>query len=257
MATAPLIEVKNLSVTRDGNPILDRVDFDIKEREYLGIVGPNGGGKTTLLQAMLGLLKPTRGEVKIYGKSAEDPRARESVGYVPQTFLGQKFTFPITVEEVVATGVIHRRFYGNLSKKEWKRVYEKLELVGMKELAKESFHSLSGGERQRVIIARALVGNPGILFLDEPLSAVDQPSQELFYNLLSGLNKKGLTIVLVTHDLDMVAKQVSRVLCLNQSIYLNCKISELSEAHNWSEFFGETKAIHHHAHEKSAQSLKK
>ena len=248
MPTAPLIQVKDLGVTRDGNSILERLNFTIKEKEYVGIVGPNGGGKTTLLLTMLGLLKPSRGEVKIYGKPADDPRSRESIGYVPQTFLGQKFTYPITVEEVVATGVVHPGFYGTLSRKEWKRVYEKLEIVGMKSVAKESFHSLSGGERQRVIIARALVGNPDILFLDEPLSAVDQPSQELFYKLLSSLNKKGLTIVLVTHDLEVVAKQVTRVLCLNQSIYLNCKTSELSEAHNWSEFFGESKAVHHHSH---------
>lgn len=248
MATPPLIQVKDLSVIRDGNAILEHLDFIIKEKEYIGIVGPNGGGKTTLLLAMLGLLKPTRGEVQINGKPAEEKKSRESIGYVPQTFLGQKFTFPITVEEVVATGVVKDHFFGNLSRKEWKRVYEKLDLVGMKSAAKESFHSLSGGERQRVIIARALVSNPHILFLDEPLSAVDQPSHDMFYKLLDQLNKKGLTIVLVTHDLEMVAKQVSRVLCLNQSIYLNCKTSELSEAHNWSEFFGESKAVHHHSH---------
>lgn len=248
MPSAPLIQVKDLSVVRDGNPILDHVEFTIKEKEYVGIVGPNGGGKTTLLLTLLGLMKPTRGEVKIYGKPADDPKSRESIGYVPQTFLGQKFTYPITVEEVVATGVIREGFWGGLNRREWKRVYEKLDLVGMKGSEKESFHSLSGGERQRVIIARALVGNPDILFLDEPLSAVDQPSQDTFYKLLSQLNKKGLTIVLVTHDLEMVAKQVSRVLCLNQSIYLNCKTSELSEAHNWSEFFGDAKAVHHHSH---------
>ncbi len=248
MASAPLVQVQDLTVIREGNTILDHLNFVVKEKEYVGVVGPNGGGKTSLLLVLLGILKPTRGEVKIYGKSIEDPRTMESVGYVPQTFLGQKFTYPITVEEVVATGVIHPGFYGNLNKKDWKKVHEKLDLVGMKGVDKESFHTLSGGERQRVIIARALVGNPDVLFLDEPLSAVDQPSQEEFYNLLTHLNKKGLTIMLVTHDLEMVAKQVSRVICLNQSIYLNCKTSELSEAHNWSEFFGEAKAIHHHSH---------
>ncbi len=248
MPIAPLIQVKDLSVVRDGNPILEHVDFVIKEKEYVGIVGPNGGGKTTLLLTLLGLIKPTRGEIKVYGKPADDPKSRESIGYVPQTFLGQKFTYPITIEEVVATGVVRQGFWGNLNKREWKRVHEKLGLVGMKGSEKESFHSLSGGERQRVIIARALVGNPDILFLDEPLSAVDQPSQATFYKLLTQLNKGGLTVVLVTHDLETVAKQVSRVLCLNQSIYLNCKTSELSEAHNWSEFFGDSKALHHHSH---------
>ena len=247
MPSAPLIQVKDLSVVRDGNAILDHLDFTIKEKEYVGIVGPNGGGKTTLLLTLLGLLKPTRGEVKIYGKPADDPKSREAIGYVPQTFLGQKFTYPITVEEVVATGVIQKGFWGTLSRREWKRVCEKLELVGMKGSEKESFHSLSGGERQRVIIARALVGNPDILFLDEPLSAVDQPSQETFYKLLNQLNRKGLTVVLVSHDLEMVASQVSRVLCLNQSIYLNCKVSELADTPNWSELF-DSKTHHHHSH---------
>lgn len=250
MVTKPLIQVQHLSVVRDQDPIIDDVSFTIHSGEYVGIVGPNGGGKTTLLLTLLGLLNPTKGKVFVRGLAPSNNKALERIGYVPQTFLGRQFTFPITVEEVVATGLVHRGFFGLMSKKEWKKVIESLEEVGMQRYAKRSFHELSGGERQRVIIARALVSEPEMLFLDEPLSAVDQPSQTDFYKLLNQLNKeRELTIVLISHDLEMVAREASRVLCLNQKLHLNCTTSKLKSTENWTDVFGDrTKPIHHHSH---------
>lgn len=250
MAPKALIQAEHVSVIREEDAVLDNVSFTIHAEEYVGIVGPNGGGKTTLLMAMLGLLQPTKGRVLIRGQAPSHPKALERVGYVPQTFLGRQFSFPITVEEVVATGLIKRQFFGPLSKKNWQEVAEILEEVGMRRYQKRSFHELSGGERQRVIIARALVSDPEILFLDEPLSAVDQPSQSEFYKLLTRLNKeRGLTIILVSHDLEMVAREASRVLCLNQKLHLNCTTSKLKGDENWADVFGErTKPIHHHSH---------
>lgn len=250
MPPKTLIQAEHISVIRDEDAILDDITFNIKAEEYVGIVGPNGGGKTTLLMALLGLLKPTKGRVLIHGQPPSSPKALERIGYVPQTFLGRQFTFPITVEEVVATGMIKNKFWGPLSKKNWNVIAETLEEVGMRRYQKRSFHELSGGERQRVIIARALVSQPEILFLDEPLSAVDQPSQAEFYKLLTRLNKeRGLTIMLVSHDLEMVAREASRVLCLNQKLHLNCTTSKLKGDENWADVFGDrTKPIHHHSH---------
>jgi zinc transport system ATP-binding protein len=250
MASKALIQTEHVSVLREEEAVLDDVSFTIHAEEYVGIVGPNGGGKTTLLLAMLGLLQPTKGRVLIRGQAPQQPKALERVGYVPQTFLGRQFSFPITVEEVVATGLIKPNTFGPFQKKEWKEVTEILEEVGMRRYQKRSFHELSGGERQRVIIARALVSQPEILFLDEPLSAVDQPSQTEFYKLLTRLNKeRGLTIILVSHDLEMVAREASRVLCLNQKLHLNCTTSKLKGDENWADVFGDrTKPIHHHKH---------
>lgn len=250
MVTKALLQAEHLTVLRDEDAILDNVSFTVHAGEYVGVVGPNGGGKTTLLMALLGLLKPTKGKVRIHGEDPQKAKALERIGYVPQTFLGRQFTFPITVEEVVATGLIRNGFAGFLSKKNWSDVHDTLLEVGMRRYIKRSFHELSGGERQRVIIARALVSRPEILFLDEPLSAVDQPSQSEFYKLLTRLNKdRGLTIMLVSHDLEMVAREASRVLCLNQQLHLNCTTSKLKGDENWTEVFGQrTKPVHHHSH---------
>ncbi len=246
----PLIQVQDLSIFREEDPILENISFSIEAQEYVGIVGPNGGGKTTLLLALLGLLKPQAGSIQIHDHAPQHPSARRIIGYVPQTFLGRQFSFPISVEEVVATGLLHRNFFGMIRRSQWEQVSETLKEVGLLRYAKRSFHELSGGERQRVIIARALVTHPEILILDEPLSAVDQPSQDSFYELLSLLNKdKGITILLVSHDLEVVAKEASRVLCLNQHLSLNCKTADLPNDHQWNELFGEqTKLIHHHKH---------
>ncbi len=246
----PLIQVHELSILREDDLILEEVTFSIDPEEYVGIVGPNGGGKTTLLLALLGLIKPQAGSIQIQGHAPQNASARRLIGYVPQTFLGRQFSFPISVEEVVATGLLHKHFFGMIRRHQWEQVQETLKEVGLQRYAKRSFHELSGGERQRVIIARALVSHPEILILDEPLSAVDQPSQDDFYELLSLLNKeKGITILLVSHDLEVVAKEASRVLCLNQHLSLNCKTADLPHDHQWAELFGEqTKLIHHHNH---------
>lgn len=250
MTSKALIQAEHLTVLREEDAILDNVSFTIHAGEYVGVVGPNGGGKTTLLMILLGLLEPTKGKVRIRGESPHSSRALERIGYVPQTFLGRQFTFPVTVEEVVATGLIHHQFMGFLSPKNWAAVHDMLEEVGMRRFVKRSFHELSGGERQRVIIARALVSKPEILFLDEPLSAVDQPSQTEFYKLLTRLNKdRELTILLISHDLEMVAREASRVLCLNQKLHLNCTTSKLRGHENWADVFGDrTKPVHHHSH---------
>ncbi len=248
---SPLLQVRNLTVLRESVPVLEDVNFTVNAGEYVGIIGPNGGGKTTLLLSLLGALEPSKGQVLIGGKSPKNPKTRERIGLVPQTFLGREFSFPITVEEVVATGLIHSRFWGFLDEKQWKKIHNMIDQVGLTRYRGRPFNELSGGERQRVIIARALVGEPDLLLLDEPFSAVDQPSQADFYTLLSRLNKEeGLTIVLVSHDLEMVAEEVNKVFCLNQRLNLGCEVKKLKGKPDWETLFGEgVKPVHHHSHD--------
>lgn len=251
MKTNPILEADNVNVMIGKHRILEDISFTIQPGEYVGIVGPNGGGKTTLLRAMLGLLTLNKGEVYVKGKKARSLAAKKHIGYVPQHFTTSTFNFAMSVEEVVATGLVSRHNFGPLNKEEKLAIDEALEVVSAIEFKKRMFSDLSGGQRQRVVIARAMVSKPSILFLDEPLSAVDLPSQKNFYETLSSLNKKKkLTIIMVTHDLEMVTAQASRVLCLNRQLHASCKPTELSTHGMWDKTFGEEfKPIKHRAHQ--------
>ena len=247
----PILEADNVNVVLGKHRILEDVSFEIHPGEYIGIVGPNGGGKTTLLRAMLGLVPLSKGSIHVKGKRASSLAARRMVGYVPQHFTTSTFNFAMNVEEVVATGLVSRHLFGPLSKEDRAAMDEALEMVSAHELKKRMFSDLSGGQRQRVVIARAMVSKPSILFLDEPLSAVDLPSQKNFYKILTDLNKKKkLTIIMVTHDLEMVSAQASRVLCINHRLHASCKATELSNTTMWNETFGEDfKPIKHKKHD--------
>lgn len=246
----PILEAEDVSVVLGKHRILDEVSFAINPGEYVGIIGPNGGGKTTLLRAMLGLTPLSKGEIYVKGKKANSIAAKKHIGYVPQHFTTSTFNFAMNVEEVVATGLSTRRFYGLLTRADKLAIEEALEIVSASGLKSHMFSDLSGGQRQRVVIARAMVSNPSILFLDEPLSAVDLPSQKNFYGTLEELNKtKKLTIIMVSHDLEMVTAKASRVLCLNHKLHASCKPTHLHSKGMWAETFGEEfKPIKHREH---------
>ncbi len=249
MPVTPLIEALNVSLTLGKHKILENVSFEIEAGEYVGIVGPNGGGKSTLLRAMLGLLTLDEGEILIRGKKSGKAASRKKVAYVPQYFTNMSFTFPISVEEVVATGRVAHKRMGRLGKEDHKAIDEALEMVSAQSLKYRPFYDLSGGQRQRIAIARAMASHPQILILDEPLSAVDLPSQKNFYEILSRLNKKEkLTVIMATHDLEMVAVEASRVLCLNRKLHASCHPTDVIPE-QWLETFGENfKPIHHKKH---------
>ncbi len=209
----PAIQIENLSVYYGQTPAITGVCLDVQDGEYLGIIGPNGGGKSTLLKAILGLIPVSSGTVKIYGKEAKSNRTM--LGYVPQ-FSNVDKKFPITVNEVVLTG----RMKGGLSplfrfsKSDREEVSAVLERIGIAHLATRQISELSGGEFQKMLIARALAMNPKVLLLDEPTASVDASSQDQIYGILEELNKN-MTIILVTHDLLAVSSQVRRLACLN------------------------------------------
>ncbi|GAF81913.1 unnamed protein product [marine sediment metagenome] len=214
------IEVKDISFNYGPVKVLQDVTFPIQQGDFLAIIGPNGSGKTTLIKIILGLLKPSNGKVRILGKPAEEFDEWHKIGYVPQQVTHIDPFFPASVREVVAMEFLSKKKFPRLTKREEELCIEKaLKQVGMEYFKNWRIGRLSGGQQQRVFIARAIVNEPHILFLDEPTTGVDSETQEHFYNMLDTLNeKKGITIVLITHDTGIVNKHVSQVACLNQQL---------------------------------------
>ncbi len=206
----PAIEVRNLDFSYERTPVLSNVNFSVNRGDFLAIIGPNGGGKSTLMKLVVGLLKPSAGEVRVFGEKV--PSKKISLGYVPQN-TNRNLEFPITVEETVSTGLPRFRF-------DPPKVRELLETVRMESFSKRRLGELSGGERQRVLIARALACEPQILLLDEPSSNIDAKGQEDLYGLLARLNEK-MTIVIVTHDLMALSRHVKSVACVNRTVHFH------------------------------------
>ncbi len=212
MPSEPVIQLKDLSFSYGSSPLFSGVSGCIHRGDYVTVIGPNGGGKSTLIKLITGLLTPTGGEVILSGDVAG--RA-SSIGYVPQ-YVNFDALFPATVEEAVLTGTLTRG-WGFYSRKDRESAREALRMVGLEKDGFRSFSEISGGQRQRTLIARALATRPEILILDEPTSSVDAEVQRQFRELLARLNKT-LTIILVTHDFGFVDKDVSRVFCVNHGL---------------------------------------
>lgn len=211
----PAIEIKGLHVSFDGNTVLEDINLTVEQGDYLGIIGPNGGGKSTLLRSLLGLITPDRGTIKILGHPAEDNH--QQVSYVPQHTLFDRH-FPIRVGEMVLMGRLGKR-KGRCYSREDRRIADQaLQRVGMDHIRERQIGELSGGERQRVLVARALTMEPSILLLDEPTASVDPGFQVTFYELLAELNES-MTIVLVSHDISAVSRYVKNLACLNRRLY--------------------------------------
>jgi len=210
------IELINISAGYDNDIVIEDINCNIYDGDFFGIIGPNGGGKSTLLKIILGLLNPTKGNIKIYGKPPKI--GRKNIGYVPQYSEYDK-QYPISVWDVVLMGRRSiRGFHPLYSSDDKKATTNALNRVNMIENKKRHISELSGGQRQRVFIARALVSNPKILLLDEPTASIDKDLQINFYNLLKELNKN-VTILLVTHDIGVISSYVNRVACLNHFMF--------------------------------------
>ncbi|MFZ2681562.1 MAG: metal ABC transporter ATP-binding protein [Patescibacteria group bacterium] len=247
-AKTSVMSVQGVTFAYAKNLILDNVSFDLKAGDYVGIVGPNGGGKTTLLKIMLGLLKPEQGEVILLGDPVKYSESRARIGYVPQRAAAEDRLFPATVEEVVLSGrTAMRGFLSMRSKADKAAVKRAMKTADVAHLAYRRIGTLSGGERQRVMIARALAGDPTLLMLDEPTAAVDAPSQESFYAFLRKLHDQGLTIVIVSHDLDIVTHEVDTVLCLNKHLVCHGPTEEVMETGAMDKTYGKkAKILHQH-----------
>ncbi len=211
-----VISVRHLWAGYEQDMILEDINLSIHELDFVGMIGPNGGGKTTLIKVLLGLLPPTRGEVKIMGQDVR--QGRRYVGYVPQAVEFDR-QFPINVWQVARIGRLgKRRLLQRYTSQDNDIVAESLRQVGMLELRERPIGALSGGQRQRVYIARALASEPQILLLDEPLAGVDPQTSINFYELLSRLNDR-ITILMVSHDVGTVTSYVKTIGCLNRRLF--------------------------------------
>ncbi len=216
MAGADPVSIQNLWVRLDGRTVLEEVNLEVKEGDFLGLIGPNGGGKTTLLRAILGLVKPSRGRVAVFGMSPEAARCR--VGYLPQKSLFDQ-RFPIRALEVVLMGRRGRMgLFDHYSSEDREAALSALKAVGMLDLKDREIGALSGGQQQRVFVARALVSEPDLLLLDEPATGIDSARRREFYELLGDLNEK-MTIIMVSHDISAVSTYVKKIACVSRRLF--------------------------------------
>ena len=216
METDHDIILENVSFAYKQNKILEDVTLFIHKGEFASIVGPNGGGKTTLLKLILGLLKPDNGKISIFGKPPE--QARQKIGYMPQ-YAPLDMNFPATVMDVVLMGRLAKTTLW-FSKKDRSEALAAIDEVGMNGFAGIGFNELSGGQRQRILIARALCSRPAILLLDEPTANVDHETEINLFSILQALNST-MTILVVSHDLGFVSKYVKSVICVNRKVVIH------------------------------------
>ncbi len=222
--STPAIELSNVGFGYDTRfPVLESVDMRIERGAFVTIVGPNGGGKTTLFRLVLGLIRPAKGTVRVL--DTDPVRAREHIGYVPQHFACDPL-FPVRVEDVVRMGCLGGSRASRQRARE--RATDALHSVGLDGFGPRWFNSLSGGQRQRVLIARGLVTDPEILLLDEPTSNVDATAEEAIVRVLEGL-RGNMTILLVTHTATVASRFLDSIYCVNRHVHAHPATDKLDE----------------------------
>ncbi|MBN1785018.1 MAG: metal ABC transporter ATP-binding protein [Candidatus Bathyarchaeota archaeon] len=241
---SPILEVSDLQVNRSNSVVIEHANFTIHRGDYVGLVGPNGGGKTTLILAILNIIPRTKGIIRLFGQDIKSFSDWEKVAYVSQNAINFDPQFPLSVRELVALGRVNRSNLGRtLKRADWKAVDDILEFMGISDVADRRIGQLSGGQKQRVFVAKSLVRKPEIILLDEPIVGVDAETQEKFYKKLSDLNiEKGITILLVTHDLTAVFCRMSKVMCVNRLV----NVSEITESLKPEEVLREAYGDHFH-----------
>lgn len=216
----PLIEIKELSAAYDGHTVLKNVNLIVYEQDFLGIIGPNGGGKTTLIKCILGLLKPTAGKIEYYStrnEEASPKQSKMSMGYLPQyNSLDKKF--PINVEEVILSGLSSQKpLISRFTSEDRVKGEQVIKRMGLEGLGKRAIGTLSGGQMQRALLGRAIISNPEVLVLDEPSTYIDKRFEAHLYKLLAELNHE-CAIILVSHDIGTVLQQVKSIACVNETL---------------------------------------
>ncbi|MFC5713404.1 metal ABC transporter ATP-binding protein [Thalassorhabdus alkalitolerans] len=229
------VKVENISVYYDHHPAIQNISFSSKKGILTGVIGPNGAGKSTLMKALLGLEKTTGGKIEVLGEKVE--KVRKKLAYVPQRS-DIDWDFPVLVEDVVLMGrYAHLPWYKKIGKNEKKKAREALEKVGMESYSKRQIGELSGGQQQRVFIARALVQDAEIFFLDEPFVGIDVKSEEIIINLLRNLKGNGKTIFVIHHDLSKVESYFDNLLLINQKLIAYGPSQEVYDPERLSEAY--------------------
>ena len=209
-----LFEIKSVSVAYDNVVALKDVSLKVNENDYIGVIGPNGGGKTTLLKVILGLIKPESGTITFN----RDLINGNGIGYLPQLSTGD-ITYPVSVTDVILSGMmIYKKIISGMSSSDRKRAGEVIEELGLRDVARSSLSELSGGQLQKVFLGRAIIGNPKLLLLDEPGNFVDSNFEIEFYEKLKDLNKR-MAILMVSHDIGMISAHVKSFACVNKGLH--------------------------------------
>lgn len=249
--TEPVVSMKNISYAYEQTNVLHHVNFEIPRGAFMGLLGPNGGGKTTLIKLILGLLKPDTGSIRLLDQPIEKFKEWDKFGFVSQKANSFNKGFPATVFEVVSMGLTAKVGYFKFFQKEHKeKIHQAIDQVGMLDYAYENVGNLSGGQQQRVFIARSLVNEPELLILDEPTVGVDNENVRRFYDLLHQINEeRNITLLLVTHDTSTMTEHATDIVCLNKTLHFHGNPDEytsLSEK-DLSGFYGHPVNIVTHA----------
>ncbi len=238
-----IINIDDVSFSYSNIPVVRNVNLAVREGEFLGVIGPNAGGKSTLLKLILGLLQPDAGEITVFGKRPEKGRSR--IGYVPQHPAFSR-DFPINVQDAVLLGRLgETRWYGGYTQEDKEIAINALKAVEIDNIRNQTIDSLSGGQLQRVLIARALASRPDILILDEPTANIDVRAEEDIFGLLKQYNDH-MTIIVVSHDIGFISGYVDRVACLNQTML--CHTTSEISGKTIEELYGAPVRMIQHAH---------
>ncbi|MFC4023751.1 metal ABC transporter ATP-binding protein [Oceanobacillus longus] len=250
--TEPVVSMKKISYSYENKKVLDNINFEVPQGSFMGLVGPNGGGKTTLIKLILGLMKPHEGSVYIFNDPKDHRKDKNKIGFVSQKANTFNKGFPATVFEVVSSGLTAKiGYFKFLNKTHKAKILEAIDQVGMLEYAYENIGNLSGGQQQRIFIARALVNDPELIILDEPTVGVDYENVKRFYELLHQLHKEqNKTLLLVTHDTGTMTEYATDIVCLNKTLHFHGKPEEYTSLteKDLSQFYGHPVNIVSHNH---------
>lgn len=237
-----VIEVSNLSVIRSGNQVLHDINLSVTCGEFIGIVGPNGGGKSTLLLTILGILKPNTGTIRIFDNEPMSKNVIGKIGWVPQTASNISSTVQITVRELIQLGTLKSKSYFQIYRKKNRELVEKIiRIVGLEEVANTRLSSLSGGQRQRAVIGKALASEAEIIVMDEPMVGVDLESRNSLLKLLDNLcHEENKTILMVSHDVSTIKQTVHRMIYLEETISYDGSTSEFPDLSSLAKLRGIT-----------------
>ncbi|WP_188454047.1 metal ABC transporter ATP-binding protein [Virgibacillus oceani] len=250
--TESVVTMNKIHYAYDNKPVLSNVNFEIPRGALMGLIGPNGGGKTTLIKLILGLLKPDNGSISLFGQPINKFKEWNKIGFVSQKSNTFNKGFPATVFEVVSMGLTAKIGYLKFLTKQHKEIIlQAIEQVGMSDYAHQNVGNLSGGQQQRVFIARSLVNDPELLILDEPTVGVDHENVQRFYDLLERLNnKRNITLLLVTHDTGIITEHATDIVCLNRTLHFHGDPKEYTSLtdRDLSNFYGHPVNVVSHDH---------
>jgi zinc transport system ATP-binding protein len=237
-----ILSVQELFFRYHETDIICDISFNVDKGDYIGLVGPNGSGKTTLIRIILGMLKPYRGKIQIFGRDNDEFTDRNKIGYLPQKLTNLNPRFPATVREVVSLGLLSGKpFPKYLNSSDEVAIDNALDSLDIRNIKHDFIADLSGGQLQRVLAARAIVNNPEFLIMDEPTTALDPEMRERFFLLLSELNKnRSVTIIMVTHDIGTIGKYASKLLYIDKKVVFYGSFSDFCMSKEITNFFGES-----------------